>query len=134
MAQTHTDIAKLLSSLAQEKEALKERLEEITEAEGALNKLLKSRIGWSFAQENLFAQPDNGASEENEGERIKKFLLSVLAEGEGWSLAELKQASIDRNFNVKSNSLGRSLHIVLVLMKGQQLVERLDSGKWRAVK
>jgi hypothetical protein len=124
MRDLRPDLKERLDNLSEEAARLEKRLAELKALKASLAALLAeedARLG----QPSLFAQ-DAGLSS-----AFYSFLLNAMANGDAWSVKDLKPIAEQGRVFAGDSSIGRQLHAALIGLRNRGLVEHVGSGTWR---
>lgn len=127
------DLIERLNELHAERERIKVRLAEIDKDEEVVGAMLsRENAVTSRLQLDIFASP---ASDRPGGGKYSTPLASAVLEflrGRGPTpLQDIKQYAMLRGIDFGEKSPGRSIHILLLGMEQNNVVERDESGSWK---
>jgi hypothetical protein len=132
MKDIRQDLKERLADIEQERARLQARLAELTHIESGLKSLLEDEDKrWKPTPEMLplFPRPQVDGNGKYTSP-LSRSIVDSLKFGPR-SLKELKETARLDGIDFGDKNAGRSIHFALVGMAQNNLVERLENGKWR---
>jgi hypothetical protein len=127
MQDIRPDLRERLNVTVKQRLEMSEQLRALEARERRLQALLRDEESFHTTTQ-LLSLPD--ASGGSDGPRLREFVLGSLADGNEWSLEDLKEHA--NGIGVTTlGATGRALNITLVNLHRQGLVTRSRDGKWR---
>jgi hypothetical protein len=129
MRSIRADLIERLSATVEQRKQASRQLRVLEARERSLKALLsdEERRATQVEQFSPLWLPSDEATN---GAQLREFVLGSLADGQGWSLEQLKQHACGLGLTTTGAS-GRVLNIVLVSLLRQGSVLRLPNGRWR---
>lgn len=127
------DLVERINELHAERERLKSRLADIDKDEAVVAAMLsREKAFTSRLQPTFFDAPDLDSSAEGKySTPLSSVVLEFLRTREFAPLQEIKQYALLRGIDFGGKSPGRSVHILLLGMEQNKVVERDEEGRWK---
>jgi hypothetical protein len=129
MRSIRADLLERLNATVEQRRQLSKQLQILEARERCLRALVSDEERQATRVEHLSPLwlPSTDATD---GAQLREFVLGSLADGQDWSLEQLKQHACGLGLTTTGAS-GRVLNIVLVNLLRQGSVVRLPNGRWR---
>ena len=132
MRDIRNDLAERLKDIEAERTRLLQRLDELTPTEQALQALLaEEEARWSRLQPPLFAVQSERTNGKKARTEVSQFLMNALADGKPKAVQALKESALKLGIAFGSKKPGRVIHMALLGMAQNGLVEMVTKGVWK---